>query len=491
MARPRTYIRDEHGKTVDGLSLHKPSRRFYSLTALGDRVYWGRDRNAAIRDFRGASEEPVRKDEVFQRLSDDDAEMRVIEEWGVKPEHVTPQLIAQAKSNRWYINEEALAKNPKLKESIDYISDVSNGRARARVLHHGFRSLAQVSKRWRKDKEGEITARSIDDYLVSWRQFLTIARKEGILHIAKLDKDFLRHYRETIKGLAKGSANYYSNRFRHVKAILRHVLTEHDVAELSPEKEAYIRENLKMLKTKTVRGSKRLLAPAELHSLLSVCDQLAAIDPKKIAKELANHRCATCNPVSQKRCSTYQSLAGQAVQAEHRRILGVQFRAIYLLAVNCMFYPVDLSTIPRGAVNLETGHLTFRRGKTAQPRVGFLLPQTIDALKEWMEIRSDQSDMLFLTTAGSAWTQKTLHSNLTKHKRRAKLAADLTWKSFRKGAYTAALADPSVDIFTAKILAGHATGITDDYVEANPERCRKAVEAIGQHYFAQSVSTAA
>jgi integrase len=169
----------------------------------------------------------------------------------------------------------------------------------------------------------------------------------------------------------------------------------------------------------------------------------------------------------------------------------VQIRALYLLAINCMFYPVDLGTIPRAAVNLESGHLVFRRGKNSQPRVGFLLPETINAIKAWLALRTDASPLLFVNTAGSAWTRKTLHSNLAKHKRAAKLPKDLTWKAFRKGAYTAALADPSVDIFTAKILAGHATGITDDYVEANPERCRKAVEAISRHYFAQSISSAA
>ena len=72
---------------------------------------------------------------------------------------------------------------------------------------------------------------------------------------------------------------------------------------------------------------------------------------------------------------------------------------------------------------------------------------------------------------------------MAEHKRLAGLTdEDLTFKAFRKGGYEAALRDPHVDLYTAKILAGHATGITDSYVDANPERCRLAVESIGRVY---------
>jgi hypothetical protein len=58
----------------------------------------------------------------------------------------------------------------------------------------------------------------------------------------------------------------------------------------------------------------------------------------------------------------------------------------------------------------------------------------------------------------------------------------LSWKAFQKRRHQAALQDQSVDQYTAKILAGHQTGITDSYVDANPERCRLAVASIGEFY---------
>ena len=50
MARPRKYIHDT-GKTVDGLSLHRSTGRFYSVETDGQRTYWGTDKTVAIRDF--------------------------------------------------------------------------------------------------------------------------------------------------------------------------------------------------------------------------------------------------------------------------------------------------------------------------------------------------------------------------------------------------------------------------------------------------------
>jgi len=44
------------------------------------------------------------------------------------------------------------------------------------------------------------------------------------------------------------------------------------------------------------------------------------------------------------------------------------------------------------------------------------------------------------------------------------------------------LQDEDVDLYTAKILAGHRTGITNAYVKANPKRVRKAVASIGRVY---------
>lgn len=59
MARPHSYFQDVKGKTVDGLSFHKPSGRYYSTDTDGQRKYWGRDKDRAI-DIARAVRKTVR-----------------------------------------------------------------------------------------------------------------------------------------------------------------------------------------------------------------------------------------------------------------------------------------------------------------------------------------------------------------------------------------------------------------------------------------------
>lgn len=56
MPPQRKYIRDANRKLVDGLSIHKPSGRHYSIDDDGKRRYWGTDRPEAIRRFRAHAE---------------------------------------------------------------------------------------------------------------------------------------------------------------------------------------------------------------------------------------------------------------------------------------------------------------------------------------------------------------------------------------------------------------------------------------------------
>ena len=56
MPPPRKYIRDANRKLVNGLSIHKPSGRFYSIDDDGKRRYWGTDKPETIRRFQAHAE---------------------------------------------------------------------------------------------------------------------------------------------------------------------------------------------------------------------------------------------------------------------------------------------------------------------------------------------------------------------------------------------------------------------------------------------------
>lgn len=80
-------------------------------------------------------------------------------------------------------------------------------------------------------------------------------------------------------------------------------------------------------------------------------------------------------------------------------------RAMVLLGANCGFGQSDLSRLTRTAVNLDSGWLTFARGKTGVDRRIPLWPETVAALREWLEVRPEPKDpehagLFFLTVRG-------------------------------------------------------------------------------------------
>lgn len=507
MSCRRVYVIDPRTRrTVDGLSLHKRTGQHYSLKA-GQRKYWGTDRIAAIDEYQASLDRhPLRVPtdrEALQELW-----------WAgieVDEDEVTPEQLSLAKQGKFVADNEWIDSNPTHPLSIFMVTGKwpkdANGRLvefpsskprqavplpKEPVNPDGLRTLAKAGEQWKEDKsEGEdaLKSRTIGDYLRYWDEFVVIARRHGVTELAQLDKAFFKAYRSKVIAEAEGSPTYYSNRFRCIKAILRHTLIENDPAGVDEAKAGYIMLALKTLKCKITTAENRYITADGLHAVLRVCDELTLSDESKLVVELSRER---------KGSSKYQSLVSQIRRAKEQRFFGIQFRAIYLMAVNCMFYPVDLATIPLEAVNFENGHVHFRRGKKDRVRVGLLLPATMEALKKWMAVRTSASHRLFVNSVGTPWTKQKLHDRLQDHKAMAKVIGtpmtaldgketdeekdNLTWKAFRKGGYRAALQDQRVDLYTAKILAGHETGITESYVDGNPERCRIAAEAIGHFY---------
>jgi len=109
-------------------------------------------------------------------------------------------------------------------------------------------------------------------------------------------------------------------------------------------------------------------------------------------------------------------LGGKIVKDEatgdEKRIPGADqpLSAMILLAANCGFGQTDLANLPTRAVNLDTGWVEFARVKTAIRRRISLWPETIAAIRQWLEIRpkaKDQADagLLFLTCFGARWVK--------------------------------------------------------------------------------------
>lgn len=100
---------------------------------------------------------------------------------------------------------------------------------------------------------------------------------------------------------------------------------------------------------------------------------------------------------------------------EIRRILEAAnpvMRAMVLLATNCGFGNSDLANLPKSAIDFDSGWVDFPRSKTGIERRIPLWPETIQALREAIEIRPNakgiaDDGLCFLTRLGKRWVRHT------------------------------------------------------------------------------------
>jgi len=115
---------------------------------------------------------------------------------------------------------------------------------------------------------------------------------------------------------------------------------------------------------------------------------------------------------------------GNAVLRRHRAQTGVkmleadelrqlltgaegQLRAMILLGVNAGYGNGDVATLPRSALDLDAGWLSFPRPKTGVARRCWLWPETVAAVGEALARRptpkSEAATLAFITLRGSGW----------------------------------------------------------------------------------------
>ncbi len=97
---------------------------------------------------------------------------------------------------------------------------------------------------------------------------------------------------------------------------------------------------------------------------------------------------------------------------EIRRMIAasdVQLKAMLLLGINAGFTMADCGTLPLSALDLDTGFLDFPRAKTGIDRRCPLWPETIAAIKAWLDVRpleakeKEDNDLVFLTYQRRSW----------------------------------------------------------------------------------------
>ena len=152
-------------------------------------------------------------------------------------------------------------------------------------------------------------------------------------------------------------------------------------------------------------------------------------------------------------------------------------KATLLLGLNCCMYAGEVCCLNWNDVDLAAATLTTTRPKAGQVRIAVLWPRTIRALKKLPR----KTAAIFVTRAGSQTTYKTFYHHFKATKDAAGLPG-AEFSSIRDGAYTTAV-EQGIDLNTVKLLAGHATGISDAYVKRRPQMAAAACRAIEAIYF--------
>lgn len=177
---------------------------------------------------------------------------------------------------------------------------------------------------------------------------------------------------------------------------------------------------------------------------------------------------------------------------------GAQMKAMLLLACNAGFGNGDLGSLPISAVDLEVGWVCFPRPKTGIARKAPLWSCTIEAIKDYMPVRTKPKDrsvahLMFLTAKGNSWAKKEADNPISKEFSKLQKRAGTFQKG--RGFYSLrhvfqTVADGGRDPVATRFMMGHAADANDMgavYREhIDDERLRAVVDHVHTWLFDKS-----
>lgn len=159
-----------------------------------------------------------------------------------------------------------------------------------------------------------------------------------------------------------------------------------------------------------------------------------------------------------------------------------RLKAWLLVMLNLAMYPQEAVNLDWGEIDLAKRTVVTDRSKTTVIRIGVLWEQTAEALKAIKPSGARAESPVFMSRQGNRLSVKTATKHFRHIRERADVAEAVKAEHCRDGAYTAAI-ESGAELETVKLLAGHATGISDHYVARKPTMVAEACAAIERHYF--------
>jgi integrase len=193
-----------------------------------------------------------------------------------------------------------------------------------------------------------------------------------------------------------------------------------------------------------------------------------------------------CGPLWVKSASSKLNRRDRIVSAdEFRALLAAaddQWRAMLLLALNCGLGPTDLSALK--LAEISDGILANRRSKTGISRRSPLWLETVEAIDDYLTIRTDKLPCLFVTKYGRAWDGTDVGHEFADLRKRAGVDLGKHGGIYALRHTFSTLADAACDANAKRVVMGHALeGMDRVYVAGvSDERLRKVVDMVRRHF---------
>lgn len=264
-----------------------------------------------------------------------------------------------------------------------------------------------------------------------WDDFAKAIDKQGVATLRQLTATVVADYGDQVKASGH-SPKYVKHRFTGIRGILNF-------------------------------ARKRGVSPNDIRHALDCCAVLTVArtngskDPHPISRE------------------DFHTLLGAATDE--------RMKALLLTMLNLCMYPGEATGLDCGDLDLTRKTVATRRSKTGVVRIGILWDRTIEALKALRPPKPLDSAPVFLSKHGTRWS---LNKEFRRLRKLAGVADAVKAEDCRDGAYTEAI-ESGAELMQAKLLAGHATGISDHYAKRRPTMVADACAAIERAYFDQAV----
>lgn len=396
MARPRKYIQFD-GKTIDGLSLHKSTGRYYSLGPDGQREYWGRDKPRAVEDF-------LRRNNPVP-MSNHEASVLLQSEEGLEPWEITPNLIN--------LKQEA---NPTYGPvPVDWLPPKSQGDQKPK----SGKRLSNCIDAWMEimlDGHANPTDYMMDVKRV-WKKF---QKAVGNKLVSEIKPDDFATWRSWVtKEQAKNnrSAKWHNDHHKYIKTVVRNVKIERPSWKFPDGVIEWqeLPKRIKMKNSYVPKSSNKQPIPVDIfHQVIAIAYTWT--------QEQLDFDTKTQSGRAKKR----------AALARHHK--GWTCSAMFRLAVNCGLDNADVAAITWNHVKNLDGDFPYlnmprtkivNRFRNEVDRKIPLLASTVNALIQLKE-NCQMADTIFRTAHGSPHNKDTIRRQLES----AMTEAGLTPKSW-------------------------------------------------------------